>query len=208
MNTSDIWIKAGIGIGLVGIAVLLVILFNVAFAGDDSKDEGTGYSDDRPWFDGLDHPYFLDMFNQPSIKPQEEGSFQTFPANSVPRRGAEPFIDAVAMVEGQLQRDLVPTNPTNTTPDSVARGRVLYEIYCAVCHGKDGMAGTPVTKKGMPAPPVKMLIPIYSEAHLYNKIRYGGPIMPAYGFQTSRADRWDMVNYMKSPHFGQGTTQQ
>ena len=46
------------------------------------------------------------------------------------------------------------------------------------------------------------LVVAFSEAHLYNKIRYGGPIMPAYGFQTSQTERWNMVNYMKSQEFG------
>ncbi len=54
----------------------------------------------------------------------------------------------------------------------------------------------------MPAIPIKPLVVAFTEAHLYNKIRYGGPIMPPYGFQTTRKERWDMVNYMKSQDFG------
>ena len=60
----------------------------------------------------------------------------------------------------------------------------------------------------MPAPPIRMLIPIYSEAHLYNKARYGGPLMPSYGLATTRQERWDLVNYMKSPQFGRSAAQQ
>ena len=149
----------------------------------------------------------MDMFNQPSIKPQEEGTFQAFPVHSVPRTGVETFIEAFALVDGQLQRDRVPSNPTVASPDSIGRGRVMYDIYCAVCHGADGNAGTPVTLRGMPAPPIRLMLPILTDAHLYNKIRYGGPIMPAYGFQTTRVERWDMVNYMKSVQFGKGTAQ-
>ena len=52
----------------------------------------SGYDEVAPWFDGIAWDWFLDMFNQASIKPQEEGSFQNFPAHSVPRTGAEPFI--------------------------------------------------------------------------------------------------------------------
>ncbi len=60
----------------------------------------------------------------------------------------------------------------------------------------------------MPAPPIRVLLTIMSDAHLYNKIRLGGPIMTAYGFQTTQMERWDMVNYMKSADFGKETTEQ
>ena len=53
-----------------------------------------------------------------------------------------------------------------------------------------------------------MLMPALSEAHIYNKARYGGVLMPAYAFQTTLRERWDVVNYMKSPQFGRDTTGQ
>ena len=173
----------------------------------EKRPDYQGYNLDRPWFDGKSWDWFLDMFNQPSIKPQEEGTVQSFPLESVPRKGVEPVIPATAMRDGRLLRDQIPVNPSAKTPESLARGRVLYETFCAVCHGKTGQAGTPVTKRGMPAPPIAAMFPFLTEPHLYNKILYGGPIMPAYGFQTSQQDRWDMVNYMKSPQFGKGGTQ-
>ena len=199
-------------LALVGCVVTLVIIGAVSLAivwasAGSAKPDYQGYDLSRPWFDGKGWAWFLDMFDQPSIKPQEQGTFQRFPADSVPRTGREPFIDAMAIRDGRLLRDLIPSNPTQATPASLARGRVLYEIYCGVCHGDKGQAGTPVTKKGMPAPPIGAMLGFLSEAHLYNKIRYGGPIMPTYGFQTSQKDRWDMVNYMKSARFGKGGTQ-
>lgn len=172
-----------------------------------SRPDYQGYDLENAWFDGKPWAWMLDMFNQPSIKPQESGTVQRFPLQSVPRSGAEPFIPATAMVRGQLLRDQIPTNPTEATAASIERGREMYDIFCAVCHGDKGQAGTPVTQKGMPAPPIAAMLPIFSEAHFYNKIRFGGPLMPAYGFQTSRQERWDMVNYMKSPRFGKGGAQ-
>lgn len=186
---------------LAGLLVFGLFVVAVVWASTGSRPDYQKFDLTAPWFDGKPFDYYLDMFNNPSIKPQEVGTFQQFPLDSVPRTGVEPEVPNTFNAQGAL-RDRIPKNPTQATAVSIKNGRKLYDIYCAACHGKDGMADTPVVKKGMPAPPIKGLVPIQTEAHLYNKIRYGGPIMPTYGFQTSRNERWDMVNYMKSPQFG------
>lgn len=189
-------------------SLLAISLFLIAVvwasSGNDRPDY-QGYDLDAPWFDDKKWDWFIDMFNMPSIKPQEEGTFQRFPMDSVPRSGIEPAIPAITNEKGLL-RDQIPINPTEPTAASIANGRKMYNIYCAACHGITGMAEAPVAKKGMPAPPIKTMVAIFSEAHLYNKIRYGtvtpGPsVMPAYGFQTSSKERWDIVNYLNSNEF-------
>ena len=174
-----------------------------------TKKDGYGLEDDsRPWFDGKDYQYFMDMFDGKSIKPQEKGTYQNFPKDSVPvkyelgkvKRIYEPFVSATTG-----EREIKPTNPTQPTSGSIVNGREMYNIYCAVCHGKDGNANTPVTKLGMPAPPIAGLLAVFSESHFYNKIRYGSKplgIMPEFGSRTTRIERWDIVNYLKSPQFG------
>jgi mono/diheme cytochrome c family protein len=186
---------------LAGLAVVGLFLIAVVWAAGNSRPDYQGYDLSRPWFDGKKWDWFLDMFNAPSIKPQEVGTFQRFPSQSVPRTGVEPEVPNTTNESGLL-RDQVPLNPTQATPVSLARGRSLFVIYCGACHGPDGKSQTPVAALGMPAVPIDSLRLVFSEAHLYNKIRYGGPIMPAYAFQTSQQDRWDMVNYMKSQDFG------
>lgn len=188
---------------LAGLLVLgLFTVVVVAWAAQKERPDYQGYDLDAPWFDGKEWAWMLDMFNQPSIKPQEEGSFQNFPTDSVPRSGVEPFIGATEMMGDLLKRDVVPRNLTQATAASIANGRKMYNIYCAPCHAENGMANTPVTQRGMPAPPIALMLPVLTDAHLYNKTRYGGPLMPAYGFQTTQKERWNLVNYMKSPEFG------
>ena len=186
---------------LAGLLVLGLFLVAVVWASTGSRPDYQRFDLTAPWFDGKSFNYYRDMIDNPSVKPQEIGTFQRFPKQSVPRTGVEPGVPNTANEQGVLLRDQIPENPTQATAASIASGRKLYNIYCAACHGKDGLANTPVAKKGMPAPPIKAFAPTQTEAHLYNKIRYGGPIMPTYGFQTSQSDRWDMVNYMKSPQF-------
>ena len=49
--------------------------------------QGYGIKNDAsPWFDGKDYPFFREMYDGKSLKPQEEGSYQKFPQNSVPVR--------------------------------------------------------------------------------------------------------------------------
>ncbi len=183
----------------------------------------TGYNitnDDRPWFDGKDYPYYRDMYDGKSLKPQEEGSYQEFAEDSVPVKVVlgkiskvyDPFIPAVvgdgSGPEGH-PREFYPKNPTRATTASLQRGQVLFNTYCAACHGQDGLANTVAVQKGVPAPPIVAIFQIpTAQSHLYNKIKYGSyyqtprGLMPAFGAQTSVQDRWDMVNYMVSDQFG------
>ena len=195
---------------LAGAALTLAVVggsiwFAIAWAASDGPKEAPdyqGYDLKHPWFSKQKWAWFLDMVNQQSIKPQEEGTFQNFPEDSVPRQGVEPFIAADAKIGGQLARDVLPKNPVKATPESIAHGKEIYDIYCAACHAQNGMGQTPVTQKGIPPMPIAVMVPGLSEAHIYNKALYGGAIMPSYGFQTSARDRWDIVNYVKSGQLG------
>jgi len=151
-------------------------------------DPQKGYgieNDARPWFDGKDYPFFREMYDGKSLKPQEEGSYQHFPKQSVPVRMVlgkvvriyDPFIPAVhgdgAGTKGN-PREFSPKNPTQATSDSIKRGQTLYNTYCAACHGEDGNSNTVVVEKGVPAPPITAFFQIpTAAAHLYNKIKYG-----------------------------------
>lgn len=186
---------------LAGAAVIGLYLIALVWAADNPRRDYLGYDLSKPWFDGKPWALGLDMYNGASIKPQEVGTFQRFPDNSVPRSGVEPDVPDV-WVEDKLLRDLIPENPTRATAASIANGRKIFNIYCAACHGRDGKAQVPVVRRGIPMVPIDLLRNVFSEAHIYNRIRYGGGIMPTYGFQTTRGERWDIVNYLKSQNFG------
>ncbi len=187
----------------------------------DPEKGGFNFKDDaRPWFDWVKIPYYQEMFDGVGIKAQEEGTYQQFPKGAVPVKFSLGKIQTIFEPMLFAEREMKPENPTVATDESIARGRILFNTYCSVCHGKTGKAESVVASKAkgilyIPAD-LSLYIQTFGEPHLYNKIRFGSfynagyyyplpGLMPSYGAQTSPQDRWDMVNYMKSEKFGKET---
>jgi mono/diheme cytochrome c family protein len=113
------------------------------------------------------------------------------PPGTVPREGGELVV----------ARELYATrrNPVPATPESVGRGQALYTIYCTPCHGASGKGEGLVTPRFIPAPDLTS-VPVQGkpDGHFSYYIGYGGAIMPAYGEALSPAERWDIVNYLRT----------
>lgn len=128
----------------------------------------------------------------------------------MPPSGIEPRIDSP--VPMFMPQATALENPVPSSPESIERGKYVYDIYCAVCHGPDGLASdatTPLkvrlTKRGdADRPPGESMVPIplsnvpaYKDGQLFTKIRYGKPAMPGYP-QIPPQDRWHVVNYLRT----------
>lgn len=92
-------------------------------------------------------------------------------------------------------------NPVPSSPESLARGKELYQRVCVVCHGPDG-AGT--TGYIYEVHPLMAAYPLsapravaLTDGYLYGLIRVGRGNMPAYGHQIGHYDRWHIVNYVR-----------
>lgn len=161
----------------------LLVVASQAQAAEKAADAKFAYDHD---------PIGNDMFNQPSVKPQEQPV--TYPAGVIPTRGKE-----AAMSREDADTQL--TNPIASDPVSIARGKYEFAKNCAACHGGDTKGDTPVAKKLSAkgaVPPDLTLVTYRSDGFMYGTIRNGGINMPAYGAQTSIRDRWDMINYIRS----------
>lgn len=138
-------------------------------------------------------PITLDMYNMPSIKPQEHPV--TYPTGTIPTRGKEMPLDRDT-AETQL------TNPIASSPESIAAGRKAFSKYCVACHGVDAKGATPVAEKlaanGAALWDITLTIPSRQDGYIYGTIRNGGINMPSYGPQTTRDERWNIVNYLRS----------
>src|SRR5258706_9915028 len=91
-------------------------------------------------------------------------------------------------------------NPLPRTPETLARGRQLYEIYCLVCHGTTGAGDGKVGAKfGTPIPSLNdPAVVERKDGFLYGTIREGGFIMPKYAESMTPEERWAVVHYLRS----------
>jgi mono/diheme cytochrome c family protein len=99
-------------------------------------------------------------------------------------------------------------NPVPASEQSIARGRLMFGVYCAVCHGPNGLsAEAPIIEKHglMVAFNLAMgAATTYTDGYIYGMIRVGRGLMPAYGHQVPHFDRWHIVNYVRQLQQGAG----
>ena len=92
-----------------------------------------------------------------------------------------------------------PTNPND--PVSLERGEELYNRFCIVCHGGDGVGANASIAQFHPVLPAYNLsgdvVAAYSDQYLYAMIRVGRGLMPEYGSRIAHFDRWHVVNYVR-----------
>lgn len=100
------------------------------------------------------------------------------------------------------------SNPVPADAESLARGEVLYDRYCAICHGTNGLGAEANLVEVWPVLPAYNLAldPVagYSDSYIYAMIRVGRALMPAYGHQITHFDRWNIVNYVRKLQGDQG----
>ena len=149
---------------------------------------------------GLTLPWDKDMQDQPSIKPQE--GLVTLNAGSVPvggRDGYPPTKDIIELVRARLDAGRTLTNPIPKSPESLARGREMYDLHCVVCHGEQGRGNGPVGQKFVP-PPMELnfdYVQLQPDGQIFYTISHGSLAMPYYRQALPVEDRWHLVNFIK-----------
>lgn len=154
----------------------------------------------------------FDPYENPMMPP--EGSVAFASGNSSvapsdinlgqPEGGTEPFFTQANMNPIGTGDATVAgmTNPFSMDDErALARGEVLYERTCVVCHGPQGMGAGANIIQYYPALAAYNLagpqVAGYSDQYIYGMIRVGRGLMPAYGHQIRPIDRWAVVNYVR-----------
>ena len=98
------------------------------------------------------------------------------------------------------------TNPYPITDEGMARGKLLYDINCGICHGEKGEGeGYLVSEKNpyavYPAQPAILTndtFTLSSNGRLYHAIMYGKNVMGGYADKLSYEERWQVVHYIRN----------
>jgi mono/diheme cytochrome c family protein len=112
---------------------------------------------------------------------------------------------------GISPEDAAKTNPTKSSPESLAKGKKWWGIDCAMCHGQSGNG------KGDVAQDMKLQISDFtdpatlknrSDGELYWVIKNGHQDMPPEGPRLKGDELWDLVNYVRSLSKAKSETEQ
>ena len=91
-------------------------------------------------------------------------------------------------------------NPVAATEENIARGKYVFEIYCAVCHGTAGNGqGNIVTSGKYKAAPPNYFDSLYMampDGKMFHSITYGKNAMGSYAYALSKEDRWKVIQYI------------
>jgi len=136
-------------------------------------------------------PWSRDLMNQPSIKPQE-GVLLNPPANTVPVDGLW-----TKMEDRDATEELA--NPIKVSQASLMKGKALFNIFCATCHGSTGTGNGEVGKafELEPADLTSDYVKELTDGWLWGTITFGSYVMPRYGYDMNPEERWDVVNYIR-----------
>jgi mono/diheme cytochrome c family protein len=167
------------------------------------------------WLTSIEYPEYeehekghAEHFNSNLFNPHHM-NMRTPPANTVKRNeyGWLPYRlpnDSTGLrIADGLQ------NPFQETPEVVAAGKALYEMYCDHCHGPkgagDGKVASGVTIEGQEkgayagVPNYKSdALKNITEGHIFHVITYGKNLMWPHGSQVTPDDRWKIAKYVKT----------
>ena len=114
---------------------------------------------------------------------------------SIPRGDFMPFeIDNTTAGFEEAKANL--TSPLDSTQVDYAKGKVSYDIYCAICHGTKGDGNGTLAKKELIIPGSYADKDI-STGSIYHTIYYGKNTMGSYANQLNENERWQVVAYVE-----------
>lgn len=154
------------------------------------------------------YQYFPNMYESVGYEAYQE-------VDGVPYGGFNDRMEAQLPAEGSIKRGWLPyeydntnegydaakaelMNPLEATEENLAKGKELYGIYCAICHGNKGDGQGTLAKRdkfnGVPKynDPARGI----TEGSIYHVIMYGKNNMGSHASQLNTEERWQVVQYV------------
>jgi mono/diheme cytochrome c family protein len=134
------------------------------------------------------HVPWIDNMKDSIAVGAQEGPRRAAPADSIPIQGP-------VLIAGQPATAPLPVSDT-----SLERGKILFGINCAMCHGLQGdLQGAEVHKYFQEAPAlVSDRVKSLSDQEIFLTITNGRNRMPSLAENLDPGETWDIVNYVRS----------
>jgi mono/diheme cytochrome c family protein len=132
------------------------------------------------------------MWDNPAFGPQK-APVRLPPEGSVPTKGIEP--------RPTMAQAASLANPVAGSAPDIARGKALFAIFCAPCHGESAKGDGPVGVKLAMRPPD--LSPAGRAARLpdgalFATIGNGTDVMPSLAAELDPKARWQVVAWLRT----------
>lgn len=177
-------------IALVALA-LMVFVFSSCFF--NKKQPGWEYMPD------MVHPISAQPYDVNSNFPDSSEARLPVPG-TIPRGVYMPF-HYPNTLEGYAAAGKEVKCPIEATPENLAEGTRLFNIYCAICHGEDGNADGNIVKNGKFPPPPSyfsdnlLALPM---GKMFFTVHYGKNLMGSYAAQLDQQQIWKVLLHVKS----------
>jgi mono/diheme cytochrome c family protein len=178
----------------ISVNTALVIISVIVFSSCDRQKNMRGY-------DFIPDMVYSRAYDTYSQNPNFADSMtMRTPVNGTVPRGFVPFrytIDSASRLKAG--KELL--NPFRPTDDVLARGKLMYTIFCIGCHGSLGKGDGqlfasglyPLKPRAISEPPTAKLM----DGQIFHTITLGFGSMMPHGTQIKPEDRWKIVLYVR-----------
>jgi hypothetical protein len=144
------------------------------------------------------------MTNESRYKPLEGSPFfadgsssRPLPAHTIARGNLH---EDQQLYEAKIGTNLVNSFPFPVTMELLERGQQRFDIYCSVCHGRNGEGNGMIVQRGFPQPPSFHIDRITDApaGHFFDVITHGYGIMYPYASRVEVRDRWAIAAYIRA----------
>lgn len=175
--------------GSIKILSLLAIILILAACADNSRPN-------YQYMPNMYEPVGYETYNEVGFLP--EGTEALTPPDNTIKRGWLPYEFENSIEGKELARAQMSPLDSLNSEENLAKGKELYDIYCAICHGPQGKGQGTLVKRE------KILgVPNYADAarnisagSTYHTIYYGLNSMGSYAGQLNFKERWQVSEYV------------
>ena len=144
---------------------------------------------------------FLDMNDQPKLKPQRRDLFGARPTGMLEPQAGTVAVGDVPYPYAQNEADKAGAglrNPLPATPDVLAHGQFVWENFCITCHGPKAAGDGHLTAL-FPKPPSLMTQKVrdWPDGQIFHRPMRGQNSMPSHARQVDANDIWSVVRYIR-----------